>query len=397
MAPVAAVPLASPLQVLQEGYTSWYRLALLLTGSPQQAEDVVHNSYPTGPAPTRLRAPGDPAPQRRTEHPGRGSWGWAAVAAAVAASLVVACVLTWSGDRSEVDCSTIPPAPLQDVDALQGTWLVHDYPREGPEFKPLQAEVMPGSLLLSWGCTAQGLAWSAHPDGLLLLTEDDGVDLRDQDVICGIGTPWQWAGDVAGFDVRSDELVGLLDRDGTEVAQMTRTAAAPPRTRPVPTPAFRTVWSPRPVTCSKAAGTRRAPYGGDHWMSWTADSVVAQVDCANTGGFDAAVSVAGGLLIGELVTMTEVGCGDEPQDSWPLVQAARAGLDGEVVVLFDAEGTELTRPTQDGGADGEVLLMTSDDSSTGEMMAALMTGTVTLTEDRCLAVQGRAGEVQPVV
>ncbi len=223
---------------------------------------------------------------------------------------------------------------------------------------------------LERSCGTDFLDWAGHPDGLLLLHLI--YDGRIGELLEQVpGHPCEYTPEVAdawpmttaGFRVDDDHHITLTDRSGGMVAELTRTSPVTPATRRAPTVA------PLPdgivpATRELLAGKWYLAGGGTGpeaiWMTWLQEGRRTPGDLGCEEPYYKWVgSPLGGLLdnpgdpqVGPCMPFSidpERPSPTPPPRVEPPTGFARAGLDGDVLILFDAEGAELARLTRFGG------------------------------------------------
>jgi heat shock protein HslJ len=209
-------------------------------------------------------------------------------------------------------------------------------------------------LALFRACGASWGAWNADHDGAFLA--DGGAwsgECRDR--------PWaDWLDAAAKHRPDGDGHV-LLDSDGVVVARLVpgeqptlpptiaQSEAAPPEitddTRAALAPATALPSPLAPADAGALLGwwiPTDAPPGSTAHVTFTEDDRWSGSDGCNGEGGRWRAGDEGVLLVAAGGDRTEIGCENIPVDS-RMARAARAGLDGDVLVLVDRRGGELGR------------------------------------------------------
>jgi heat shock protein HslJ len=217
------------------------------------------------------------------------------------------------------------------------------------------------------GCQVLFGEWTADPSGLFL-ADVNGVSSAGGPGCAASDRPElpAWLARASGF--RTEGSVPVLQDDaGAEVARLrpgarptagpdldpsqvvpptvtdeARRRLAPPAALPATlTPPARESLAGRWVPAAGPAGGPRPAH-----VVLAADGTWQGSDgCNGTGGRWA--TGPGGVLLATGGVSTLIGCDNVPVGTW-LVSARRVGLDGEVLVLLDAAGTETGRLRRDG-------------------------------------------------
>ena len=243
---------------------------------------------------------------------------------------------------------------MQDPGTLLGTWSVDL--RAAPGAGDFAATFDEDSVSFSEGACRVGYWTATHPDGLLVMTE--GISAGTGGDPCAALGRRAWMADVtetARFVVKDAEHVVLLDRAGDQVALLERRGLQ----RPAGTTEGVSV-----LPVGLAAPTPEQLLGGWYepglgvdgrsiWFDQDTWTYSQSVPCNSRSG-PYSLSPAGGLVHLRDPNSRVRGC-DARLPGWAAARVARVGLDGDVLVLLDAEGQELARLERDDRVEGSVL------------------------------------------
>ncbi|MEU6203441.1 hypothetical protein ABZ814_07620 [Micromonospora musae] len=213
---------------------------------------------------------------------------------------------------------------------------------------------------LSWfgPCGVSTGMWRAGADGLFVADLSghlvpDGPECRP-----GPGSTPAWLRQTTAFRLEKDIPV-LLDEQGRQIARLLPGAKPAPGPNllpslaepPVITPEVRQAFAPAAVLPAHLTPVSRDDLRG-RWVPAGRDSGRAHVELRDDGewrGSDGCngqsgrwVAGAEGALLATAGPSTLIGCDNVPLASW-LAKATRAGMDGELLVLLDADGKESGR------------------------------------------------------
>lgn len=310
--------------------TGWTERELAFSRALHRAVDDVR---PASPAPTVPRpgaaAAGLGAPRR---------WALVVVPALVAclvAALVVGIGLATRDEPAPAAASPDAPA-VQDVGVLQGSWDV-DLPDPRADDADLRLELSGrGGTISQAGCGAT-LVWGAHSDGLLL------VDATGQTAVGGCDGPAQqgWIEGAEGFVVLDPDRVELVSRGGGLAASLVRAEGT---ARPVgPQDGVAPLAEGLDAPTSAQLEGRWVRIGEpEHWFTFADGRWATSPDGCNTSQGAFVLSSSGGVLRSQVMETTLAECGDT-LPGWPVTGIERLGLDGDVLVLLDADGDVLLR------------------------------------------------------
>jgi hypothetical protein len=246
--------------------------------------------------------------------------------------------------------SAAPGSADADPVTLIGSWTVEEAAQEEPG---AILRIAPRDLSLRRGCGALAGAWRADAAGLFVadLRRGSGCPVLEEP------TP-RWLRDATSFRTAGDDRL-LFDRQGDVVARLLpgggadtlpseaeppvvteKVRRAFPATAPLPAgltaPPTPEALVGRWVPALDSAGSPEPVY-----IELLADGAWRGSDGCNAQG-GRWISGGGGSLLATAGVSTLVACDNVPVAQW-LNQAWRAGLDGEILVLLDAEGTEIGR------------------------------------------------------
>jgi hypothetical protein len=248
-------------------------------------------------------------------------------------------------------------------------------PGGGPQAPPVSVQVDPVELIGTWAVedpsgTDQGVirlspadfrwwsecgriwgTWKANPAGMWV-----GYGFASSGPGCDPGTP-DWMARAVAFRP-GPEGVNLIDVDGEVTARLRPGATPPPdpnlapskATPPEVTDEVRERYTPPadlpsgldPADSAALIGRwRPADRGGRAFVELEADGSWRGSDGCNSEG-GRWVAGPDGLLLAVQGISTLIGCDNVPVGGW-LVRAARAGLDGDDLVLVDRAGAEIGR------------------------------------------------------
>lgn len=297
------------------------------------------------------------------------------VALAVGALALTSCgtATSASGPASGPASASVPASSTSATTAprgLVGLWNVTKAGEPAGTVLRLSADEL--SLLRPCGVLSGG--WAADIDGTLL------TDITTGPKACRTGTELTPGWLVPPSGVKPDGSGGWLihDREGTVVAQLTRArrvSVPPGLDQSLATPpqldaaAERRMAPAAPLPAGLEAATGRSIAGS--WGAAKATSASARAAVLNLQesgawtGSDGCNTSSGRWVTGTegrvLVTSgasTKVGCDNVPLPQWWQL-SARAGLDGEQLVLLDTDGKELARlvhvPSRAGASHGPKL------------------------------------------
>lgn len=230
----------------------------------------------------------------------------------------------------------------------------------------------PTALVGLWRVAAEGegaATWIKF-DASVTLWSDCGIALGDWRAsgalfvtdMTGSLNPWctehfpAWLGDASSYRVFSNTHAQLLRADNTVSAELTVDGRPPtseqysddlvavptltpevvarlaaPQPLPDGVPAARTVigrWTPSDATA-----------GRDPYVEFAADGSWTGSDGCNAAGGRFVLGDAG-LLLATSGASTAMGCDNSDGPTW-VAKAARAGLDGDALTLYDTEGKKL--------------------------------------------------------
>jgi hypothetical protein len=314
--------------------TRWTERELAFSNALHRAVD---EASPASSPPTATRpvaAPVDLGRRRR--------WALAAVPALAACVVTVLVVGIGLATRDEPTpaASTPPRLVVHDPRMLHGTWDV-DLPSVSAETVTASVDASDFTVYVD-GC-GEALAWNAHPDGLLLLSNAYG-DIRQlggSTTACTDRADVAWAEQVRTFSFGGDGTARLADRDGDTVATFRRVGEPPlpsgPEVSVAPLPAALAA-----PTLAELRGRWVEPGALEHWLAFDESSMTSSPDGCNTNTAGFVLSPHGGFLLSRIQTTTAVGCEDQ-LPGWPAGYFERVGMDGQQLVLLDEAGGELGR------------------------------------------------------
>jgi hypothetical protein len=235
---------------------------------------------------------------------------------------------------------------------MVGSWLV-----SGPGVAPGTALLLGDRLVLFRRCGVVEGDWRAGSAGVFVSSVSGG----DPTCVSRSGfAPAPWLEQAVGFRVEGVERV-LLDARGTVLARLAPGAhpTAPPNlaesyaSPPAVTPALRARLADpaplpaglRPATSAALVG-RWVPTGSRRgnpkaYVAFLRSGTWSGSDGCNGEGGHFAVG-AGGALLATSGFSTLISCNNSPVGVW-VSHAARAGLDGSDLVLYDRAGQVLGR------------------------------------------------------
>ena len=261
--------------------------------------------------------------------------------------LALALLLTACGS-GQAGVSAVPsPTVSADPAALVGFWTVHE---DGVATGTLR---LGGELTLFQDCGGLDATWKASVDGGFVAGPigGDGSCFKDNAPLVPA-----WVHAAQGYRVDGEEWT-LVDSDGKVLVALTR--SGPPRIASnrsadyygkEPTTAdVRRNLAPEaaalpagltPVTYATLVGTRwEADKPG--FLQFQQDGAFIGSDGCNGQNGRYALG-PGGEVLAVTGPQTLIGCVGSPTGSW-VAQAARAGRDGDELVLVDATGREIAR------------------------------------------------------
>ncbi|MFU8849378.1 hypothetical protein ACNAW0_00040 [Micromonospora sp. SL1-18] len=292
------------------------------------------------------------------------------VAAVAVGTLLVGC-----GERvgsgpaapgSQAIASTAVGTPQVDPIALIGSWTLADVDDATGDILRLASGTDDG-LLLFGRCGVQMGTWRADVNGLFV-ADITGNTVSENARGCGSGAEVvadPWLRRAAAFRVEGDSRV-LLDGQGVRVARLLPGARPTPGPNLLPemaeppkvTDEVRRALAPATALPEALTPARRDTLLGRwvpadaRWFRSKGPYVELRDDgewrgsdgCNGQGG--RWVAGPGGALLATAGVSTLIGCDNVSVGTW-LSSASRAGLDGQVLVLFDAAGKETGRLRRD--------------------------------------------------
>ena len=331
------------------------------TADEQRLSRLLHRAVadaePTGPAPTATRPV---APVVDLGHRRR----WSVVAVPAVAACLVAAVVAGVGlatrDRPDPAASPTPTAApvLQDPAVLVGTWSVSVSGQA--EEDSLLLRVGSRSFAVSDGACTLHLSRATHPDGLLVLATDS-ISIQTYggnpcaEVVQARSSWLPELGTVAAFEVRDDDHVALLNRDGVQVAALDRRGSPRPSEPTVGIAALPTSWV-APTREQLVGSWYEAGLGTAGRSIWFSEETWAHsqsVPC-NSRTEPYALSPTGGFAHVRGPNDRLQGCGAR-LPAWLPSDVSRVGLDGDELVLLDADGRQVTRLDRGGEPSGSLL------------------------------------------
>ncbi|GGM31189.1 MULTISPECIES: hypothetical protein [Micromonospora] len=271
--------------------------------------------------------------------------------------------LLLSGCAGRTDGQDAPGDSTVGWDVGEPTGLIGSWTVTGLDGAEPILRLAPDDLSVFEDCGVRLGQWRAHPDGLFVASVSGGLATsRSAGGECAgeTETP-DWLARVTGFRTDGDQRV-LLDEQDQQVARLRPGArpSAPPEMSaeqaapPVVTDQARRDLGPvKELPAALTAPARDAVLG--RWAP--ADGArggprAAHVELRADGdwrGSDGCngqggrwVLGSGGAFLASSGPSTLIGCDNVPVGSW-LDGARRIGLDGAVLVLFDAQGAETAR------------------------------------------------------
>lgn len=261
------------------------------------------------------------------------------------------------GDGPDGPRSTEPAVTADPVDPvdLVNLWRVSGADGEAPD---TWIRLDAGAYDLWRECGYVSGHWTATADGLFVAASPESTSGP-------CGEPWpiiDWLTAARAIE-QTDEGWTLLAADGTPVASLTVDGAPTPHPDalesyaqpPEVTPEVRAWFTePGPLPAGLAPPTREhllgrwVPESGaaesDSHLLVDEDGTYSASDGCNGSGGAWALGGAGRVLATSGLS-TAIGCDGQPVGMW-FASAVRAGLDGDVLVLLDRDGSELGRLTR---------------------------------------------------
>ncbi|MEU3456126.1 hypothetical protein ABZ671_21405 [Micromonospora sp. NPDC006766] len=292
------------------------------------------------------------------------------VAAVAVGTLLVGCGEQAGAERDAaggqaIDSGSAMGSPQADPVALIGSWTVAQADGGAGDVLRLASDT-DGGLLLFGRCGVRMGTWRADVNGLFV-ADATGSSVSDNARGCGPDTEAAggWLDRAVAFQVDGDSRV-LLDGQGMRVARLLPGAKPTPGPNLLPSlaaPPTVTDEVRRALAPAAALPATVTPAGRDALLGrWVpADgrrdgSQAPHVELRDDGewrGSDGCNGQSGrwvagpdGALLATAGPSTLIGCDNVPVGSW-LSAACRAGLDGQVLVLFDAQGKETGRLRRD--------------------------------------------------
>ncbi len=295
----------------------------------------------------------------------------------------MAAVTIASREEPAPEAVAVAPAPRFDVGLLQGAW-------ELDLAATPEDDAMPALFGDRWfrvvptpGC-AVGWAWAAHPDGVLVLAPGASASVANT---CRTLGPPPWVPGVP--DARQvvapdDRHLELLDEEGEPLAYLSRItrrpASAPAEGAVADLPADLVPPTPEQLLGTwyeQGLGLAGRSVRFDD-RTWTYSQ---SVPCnARTDPYS--LSDAGGLAHLRDPLGRVRGC-DPRLPGWLAAGVARVGLDGDVLVLLDADGREVARLDRASSVQGTVL-----EHLQGEWVAVDLQGSAPPNSELWLRVDG---------
>ncbi|MEU8263137.1 hypothetical protein AB0C02_21200 [Micromonospora sp. NPDC048999] len=292
------------------------------------------------------------------------------VAAMAVGTLLVGCGERVGAERDApggqaTDSGAAMGSPPGDPVALIGSWTVTEVDGGAGDVLRLASDT-DGGLLLFGRCGVRMGTWRAAADGLFVADATDG-SVSGNARGCGPGTEAAdaWLRRAAAFRVDGDSRV-LLDGQGVRVARLLPGAKPTPGPNLLPSlaePPTVTDEARRALASAAALPSTLTPARRDALLGrWVpADGrrdgpqapYVELRDDGEWQGSDGCNGQSGrwvagpdGAVLATAGPSTLIGCDNVPVGFW-LSAASRAALDGQVLVLFDAQGKETGRLRRD--------------------------------------------------